>query len=237
MELSPIKNHKILDIVTDKIKDEILSGKYAPGDKLPSEREFIERLQVSRIVVREAFRKLEAVGLLQVKHGVGMFVPETGTTAVYEAFSSALQIQKSTMLEIMRASLIIEPAIARFAAENRTDEHLNALKSNIKNLEMLIKENIPSQHLNVEFHSILAEATQNRILILSMDIITHSISQTVDPTIKNCIIYDDTIHLFWHKKIYKAIEGKKSTETGKLMHQHIDEIYKDIERLIKLDNK
>ena len=51
-------------MVTEKIKEVILGGKYKPGDRLPSEREFIEQLQVSRIVVREAFRKLEANGLI-----------------------------------------------------------------------------------------------------------------------------------------------------------------------------
>jgi len=58
VELTPIKSEKILDMVTDKIKEVILSEKYKPGDRLPSEREFIEQLQVSRIVVREALGSL-----------------------------------------------------------------------------------------------------------------------------------------------------------------------------------
>jgi GntR family transcriptional repressor for pyruvate dehydrogenase complex len=231
MELLPVKNEKILDIVTEKIRDEILGGNYLPGDKLPSEREFIDQLQVSRIVVREALRKLEATGLLVVKRGSGMFVANTDSIVVHDAFSSALKMQKVEVLEILQAGLIIEPVIAELAAQNRTSEHIDALTENVDKAQELIDNGISSHHQNRDFHGIVAEATQNRVLRLSVEAVLHSLANVQNPSEDLVICGDDA--LIWHRKILRAIKERRPKETAKLMRDHITEIQKRLEQELK----
>jgi GntR family transcriptional regulator, transcriptional repressor for pyruvate dehydrogenase complex len=230
MELLPVKNTKLIDVVTKKIRDEILGGSYLPGDKLPPEHQFVDQLQVSRIVVREALRKLEAIGLLTVKRGAGMFVAGSDTTAVNDVLFSVLRIQKVGILEIIQAGLTIEPAIAELVAENRTSEHINALRANVERSEELIKTKVSSHNNNREFHRIIAEATQNRVLKLSVEAVLHVLNSVHGPFgVPTC--GDDA--LIWHSKILQAIEDKKPREAARLMRDHITEVRKGVERVLK----
>ena len=232
MELTPVKTQKILDIVTGKIKEVILSGKYEPGDKLPSEREFIEQLQVSRIVIREAFRKLEANGLLTAKRGAGMFVANIGSSAVHDAFVSALRIQKVNVKEITQARWVIEPVITKLAAKNRGVDNINSIKANIERAQNLLKKGISAHHENMEFHGIIAEATQNRVLRLSVEALLYSL-RDVQGLPENQLVLDNHA-LFWHKEILKAIEERTPKKAADLMGDHIGEVGKDYSLLVGL---
>ena len=72
----PIKQIRASSEVGQQLKNAILDGEYKAGDKLPSERELIELFQVSRTVVREAIKSLEAGGLVEIRQGAtgGAFV-------------------------------------------------------------------------------------------------------------------------------------------------------------------
>ncbi len=229
MDLAPIKKAKLIDIVTNKIRDEILGGSYMAGDKLPPEREFVDQLQVSRIVVREALRRLEATGLLTVKRGSGMFVADHNSTALHDAFSLILKIQKVDALEVIRAGLTIEPAMTELAARNRTAEHISALRTNISKSEELIKSGQSSNNNNREFHRIVAAATQNKVLRLALEAILHVLSVVHGPYgVPTC--GDDA--LIWHRKIMEAIENEKPQQAARLMRDHIAEVQKSVERAL-----
>jgi len=232
VELTPIKSEKILDMVTEKIKEVILGGKYKPGDRLPSEREFIEQLQVSRIVVREAFRKLEANGLLAVKRGAGMFVADIGSVAVHDAFVSALKIQKVNVKEITQARWVIEPVITKLAAKNREADNIKSIKANVERAEDLLKKSISAHHENMDFHGLIAEATQNRVLRLSVEALIHSL-RDVQGVPENQLVLDNHA-LFWHREILKAIEERKPKKAADLMSEHIGEVGKDYGVLVGL---
>lgn len=230
MDLVPVKKAKLIDIVTNKIRDEILGGNYLAGDKLPPEREFVDQLQVSRIVVREALRKLEATGLLTVKRGAGMFVADYDSNALHDAFSLILKIQKVDSLDVIQAGLTIEPAITELAARNRTPEHIAALRTNINKSEELIKKGRSTNNNNREFHRIVGEATQNKVLRLSIEAILHVLNVVHSPHgVPTC--GDDA--LAWHSKILQAIEDKKPKEAARLMREHITEVQKNVEGILK----
>ena len=76
MDFSPVKRLKVAEQVAGSIRDAILGGSYEPGDTLPSERELAGRFEVNRSSVREAIHKLEAWGLVEVRHGGGTRVRE-----------------------------------------------------------------------------------------------------------------------------------------------------------------
>jgi len=227
MDLSPVKRKKTLDVVTDRIREEILSGKYAAGDKLPSEREFVDQLQVSRIVVREALRKLEGSGLLVVKRGSGMFVASAGSRAVHDAVTSALRLEKVKLEEVMQARLMLEPGIAELAAKKRTPEQLKSLKENIEKAQANLDNGITGHYEHVDFHRTLAEATQNRVLRLTVEAVLYSLRNRQDPP--EIQIATDTHALLWHRKILRALEERQPEKTAKLMRDHIMEVRKDFE--------
>src|SRR5919109_98344 len=73
--------------VREQIEAAIDRGDYAPGDRLPSERELVELLGVSRVSVREAIRSLEALGRVDVQHGRGCFVATSRSDRYASSFA------------------------------------------------------------------------------------------------------------------------------------------------------
>lgn len=74
MTFKPIKNQKTYEKIIGQVRNLVAEGGLIPGDRLMSEREMADRLEVSRSTVREAFCALEVMGIIEVRRGVGAFV-------------------------------------------------------------------------------------------------------------------------------------------------------------------
>jgi len=227
MRFSPVKKEKISDVVTEKIKESILSGNFKPGDKFPSERELVDQFQVSRIVIRESLRKLEAIGLLIIKRGSGMFVASTDSGAISDALTTALKMQRVDVDEITEARLTMEPAVARLAAEKMTPENLDALKMNIEDAQGLVNKDSIAKYKDIDFHVLIAEATRNRVVRLSMEAMLNSVRNMDTPG--RFQGERDKAAISYHRKIFKAIKEKNPKKTEELMRKHIIEVREKLE--------
>ena len=78
---SPISSNKLYIQIYNQIREAILSGSYKVGDKLPSEKEFCQMFNVSRVPVREALCALELNGLVDSLQGVGVYVKQSSIAA------------------------------------------------------------------------------------------------------------------------------------------------------------
>ena len=164
ISFQPVKTGKISERIARQIKDTILSGAIKSGDRLPAERELVERFQASRISIREALKNLEASGLLTIKPGSGVFVSEVNSKPMSESLASILRIRKTSINELTEARIFFEPSIARLAAVRITPEELNKLEQNIQETMVVVKSNSPALEKNIEFHSLIAEATHNPVI-------------------------------------------------------------------------
>src|SRR5437667_5601093 len=105
------------------IERAMYEGALANGDRLPSERELGRRFGASRVAVREALRALEHRGMLEVRQGScgGHFVRELDAGVMARDFRTLLRLGRVTAAQLTEARLIIEPEMARLAAERATD--------------------------------------------------------------------------------------------------------------------
>lgn len=102
--------------VRDQLEAAIDRGDYKPGDRLPSERELVELLGVSRVSVREAIRSLEAVGVVEVQHGRGCFVAATRSDRYASSFSRWLAVHRDEALELLKVRGALDELAAEGAA-------------------------------------------------------------------------------------------------------------------------
>lgn len=112
--LTGIRKTATTEQVRDRIEKAISEGEFAPGDKLPSERQFVEMLGVSRVSVREAIRALEAVGMVEVFHGRGSYVAAGRNDAYASSFRGWLVVHRDEVLDLLR----IRGALDELAAES-----------------------------------------------------------------------------------------------------------------------
>jgi GntR family transcriptional repressor for pyruvate dehydrogenase complex len=229
----PVKTGKISERIARQIKDTILSGSMKSGDRLPPERELVEHFQASRISIREALKSLETSGLLAIKPGSGAFVAEINSKPMSESLSSILRIQKTSINELTEARIILEPSIARLAAERMTDEDALKLEKNIEETMKMVRSNSPAPVQNIEFHSLIAESTHNPVITLSMrtmlGVVEEMTLQLTDNLPKR--IENSRHAASYHNKILKALREKDSQRVYELMLKHIFEIQEGLKEI------
>jgi DNA-binding FadR family transcriptional regulator len=157
-----IKRSGVCDEIVKQLQQQIISGKYKIGDKLPSESEMMQELGVGRSSVREAVRILANYGLLRVKQGLGTFVHvDSGT---YLPWYQRLQDADSKDLHEVRQ--LLELKIAEKAAMNRTQKDIDKMTKLLKKRIDAAKKNLAAECIeaDIQFHIAIAEAAKNNIL-------------------------------------------------------------------------
>jgi len=220
---NPIKITKVYEQVIQQIKDMIADGTLKKGDKLPSERELVETLKVSRTSIREALRSMENIGLVECKQGEGNFIRTNIENSLYEPLSIMFMLQESKSQQIVELRLAIEVETAELAARKINFEELEELRLIVDEMKVNEDEDT-SLSLDKEFHYKLAQAAHN-ILILN---IMNAVSSLVDAYIKDArrkiitIKGNKEILAVQHENIYKALTEHNSENAAIAMKVHIN---------------
>uniref|UniRef100_Q0HSY1 Transcriptional regulator, GntR family n=1 Tax=Shewanella sp. (strain MR-7) TaxID=60481 RepID=Q0HSY1_SHESR len=161
----PVKQLRASTEVGQQLKEAIIDGRYKAGDKLPSERELIELFMVSRTVVREAVKILEASGLVEIRQGAmgGAFVKQVDYERLSDACRDLLTMGKMSLPEIVQVRMLLEPQVARLAAKNCTAEQAARLHDANQH-ENDTLEYPDTVYLRSQVHFVLAEICGNRCL-------------------------------------------------------------------------
>jgi GntR family transcriptional repressor for pyruvate dehydrogenase complex len=152
--------------VRNQLEAAIRRGDFAPGTKIPSERELVETFGVSRVSVREAIRSLEALGQVTVQHGRGVFVTDR-RSSVGEPLARWLDLHRDETIELIdvRAALdalAVERAVTRYRASE-----IEAVERAHEDFRAAVEAGAPAEdlvRLDGEFHLAIAEASGNRLL-------------------------------------------------------------------------
>ncbi len=231
----PVRSGKVSELIALQIKNRILSGSLKAGDQLPPERELVVSFRASRISVREALKSLEGSGLLSIRPGSGIFVAEVNSRPMSDSLSTFLRIQKGSLKELTDARIILEPTIASLAAQRAKEEHLLKLEENILDTSLAMESNSPplTSSKNIEFHSLIAECTENPVIALTMktlfDVVKEMTIEIEGNLSKRKVISDRAVA--YHRRILKTLREKDSKKTHELMLRHILEIQEGFRRI------
>jgi DNA-binding FadR family transcriptional regulator len=183
MVFEPIENKRAFELVADKITEAILSGVLKPDEKLPSERELSHQMRVGRSVVREAFRTLELSGLTYTKKGAegGTFVKKPDATNLTRSFSYLIRLGDIDIDQLTEARLLIEKDVVRLVMKkNEKKENYKPADELIATAYSKLKSGQNYKEENLRFHSIIAELSDNPILIMNVQSLMSIISVFVD---------------------------------------------------------
>ena len=220
---SPIKNTKVYEQVMDQIREMIDNGVLKKGDKLPSERDLVEELQVSRASIREALRALEVIGLIECRQGEGNFIKSSFQDNLFEPLSIMYTLEGTNPEDILELRKIMEVEASGLAAKRITDEQLGELKEIMERFENCSDENMNAM-IDKELHYKIAEYSGNVLIFNILRTVSHLIDDFIKDT-RKLIIADQEkkkILLLQHKEIYLAIEMHSSVAARKAMRQHLD---------------
>ncbi|CAI3248780.1 putative transcriptional regulator, GntR family [Clostridium neonatale] len=217
--LNPVKNIKVYEVIMEEIKDIVKKGELKSGEKLPSERELADKLEVSRTSVREALKALTMLGLIESKHGEGNFIKSNFENSLLEPLSIVFLLIGSKNEDIIELRRIIEPEAAGLAAKNITESELRDLKEIMKELNNSLDAEICAQ-LDKKFHYKIAQASGNHLISTIM----FSISSLIEKYIDSSRIHNinKKVIKLQHEEIYKALESRDSKKASEYVKKHLE---------------
>jgi GntR family transcriptional regulator, transcriptional repressor for pyruvate dehydrogenase complex len=211
--------------VEQQLKEAILHGQFAQGDKLPAEAELAQQFGVSRPTIREALGALVSAGLIRKIPGVagGSFVnsvsPDSLSQMLKESMDTTLRLGTLHIGELTEMRRVLEIPSARWAAQHRTEEQLEMLRSIVEQQRTTTIDdpNIPVYDL--AFHTTIGQASGNRLLaafVVAVHGVTHPVEYLkVTPEVGRKTVKQ-------HIRIMAALEAGDSEGAAEAMAVHLD---------------
>jgi DNA-binding FadR family transcriptional regulator len=231
MVFTPVKQNRIAVEIVSQLKAAILAGRFAPDERLPTERELTEQFNVSRVVVREAVRELEITGLVKILQGPtgGAYVTDLSSDHLNKAFLDLFHYRKLSVAELMRTRILIEGEIVRAAATKARADFARRLQEALdaEQDERLNHAEFVSSRIRI--HHILAEMSGNRLLqaiASSLLRLTGDVILVVKPAKK--VIHRPEEHA----EIIRAVLSHDPDASAAAMQRHLENM---AERLVKLE--
>ena len=216
-----VKRASLTKQLIDEIILSIESGELPAGEKMPPEAELAEMLHVSRNSLREALKTLETFGIIQSIHGQGTFLSPTAAQRIPNMELLQLLSDNDDLQNLLDARLVLEPGIAKLAAERRTDADIDALSASLDSF--VSKDN----GVSTMFHVRLSEAAKSPVLHGYLQAIFQKLVYTPYPLLQEKLLpdlHDDEVRE--HREVLDAIIEKDGDSAQELMHMHLKRRFK-----------
>jgi GntR family transcriptional repressor for pyruvate dehydrogenase complex len=216
--LRPVRRNRLYEEVVERLRELIDVQGLRPGDRLMSERELAERLGVSRTSVRQALTALEVTGLVDVRHGGGVFLARA-LDDVLPSLATELASSYEQLPAVIEVREAIETQTARLAARRRTADDLRAMHAAIEAMELTIDSAGDPADSDADFHTAIVKAARNQLL-------THlwaDLSEPIDQTRRASLARPGRPpkSLAAHRLIFAAIEAGDEDAAAKRMREHL----------------
>lgn len=223
--LRPIATTSIHETIQVRIKEYIIANNLQPGDPLPSEMQLAKRLGVSRTVVREALRSLEALGLISSRRGEGRVVSEFNLDPIVQNLGYSMLSDLNNVRDILRVREHLEAGFISEAISAMDEETLNRLRQIVGKMrqkgaagEMYLEEDLA-------FHRTIFLTTGNRLLVELLDVFWHVYQNLREKalTYPKELMDSDVQN---HVAILEAIEARDVERARRLVIDHFGGVHR-----------
>jgi GntR family transcriptional repressor for pyruvate dehydrogenase complex len=208
---------KLSERIAQQILGQIADGALRPGDRLPTESQLLGQLGVGRSTLREALRSLSGMGVLDIRHGHGVYVADGAAQSGLRRLDWGLLLGSREMLDLVEARKALEIQIAQLAAERATESDLVCMRGCLDRLRAATTRQ-DEYAADVDFHLAVAQATQNDVFVRLVrtirELIQHMLWQS--PAQRASRVEE-------HARILRAIEDRDQVAAAQAIHEHFHE--------------
>jgi len=236
-EGAALPKRNVNDSLAAALGCEIIAGLYPPGSRLPNEASLLVRFGVSRPTLREAFRALEAKGLIVSRQKVGTMVRPKAEWHMLDADFLAWHMQAAPtevfVSDVLQLRRIFEPQAAALAAEGRDAAALARIESAYADMEAHKSGDAELIAADVRFHKEILQAGGNRLLGALGSLIEMALVGTFKMGWRSLAIKDDRLHQ--HRDVMQAIAARRPEAARAAMAKLLQESGEDVRRALALD--
>ncbi|MEV5960428.1 FCD domain-containing protein [Kribbella sp. NPDC051952] len=216
-----VVRRSLLDDLATSMLALIAERKLSAGDQFESVRSLADRFKVAVPTVREALRRLEATGAVELRHGSGVYVgPNVGRLVLANPLALAPSAER--LVELLQARALIEPPVAALAASTRDAAALEQMEQDLTTAADLISagDHARLAEVNMDFHRSLAQASGNATLAEVVESVT---VVNVREQLEILHIHGDRqADLDEHRAIFDAVRSGDPDLAELLTREHLD---------------
>lgn len=218
-----VRQSRLSAQVAEQIQNLILQNKLQVGDRLPAERELTEHFQVSRTVIREAIRILEAKGLLESLGGNGTFVRGVNPKDVSDSLGMYISTVGAaiTHKDLMEVRYLFEIQIAKLAAERISTTGIQRLEELLEGMRRTSNDADKFAQYDLDFHLELARATNNQLMEILLDPLIDGLYEERRLASMLPGIAEEAISL--HSAILEKVKARDASGAAQIMQQHLEQ--------------
>jgi len=217
-QLRPVDRKPLYEQVSDRLREFVDVNNLQPGARLMTERELAQQLSVGRSSVREAITALRIQGMVEVRHGDGIYLLRRPEDLISTLATELVEthIDHPYIWETRQA---LETQCARLAATRATPGDLRKLGRSLKTMEAEVAQGDPGLEGDRQFHLGVAESSHNPILIRLLTGIRESLDRTSETSLTRA--GQPAKSLAQHQIIFDAIKARQPTEAADAMLAHL----------------
>ena len=220
--IKAITKKNVTEEVFESLLQLIFKNTWVSGEKLPSEKSLCEQFDVSRITIRSALDRLNALGIIETRHGEGSFVKEVTADNFMLSLYPQIVLDQANIneLQVMEYRQIVECGTASLAIDKYEESDLDELEELLKEMENSKNDYRQFAISDYKFHKKLATLTRNSLICTVFDML----NQLLQDSVMNIVPAIGTDKgIYYHHKILLALRNKDKEGISSIMHKHIQE--------------
>ncbi|MEI6876960.1 MAG: FCD domain-containing protein [Spirochaetota bacterium] len=214
----PLKRTALDVTVRDYVVQFILDNGLQAGDALPPETQLAEVLGVGRSSIREAVKYLQSLGIVEVRHGTGLFVRESNFDPLREIVGYVIRFSTRGLAELGEIRFLLERAAIEEVVSLIGPEDIRRLEDILESWKRADQKNEPCDNLDNEFHQVLYSPLKNNMLIMLLKEFWTAFEQLDDPA-----LHEDKPageELADHRSILEAVKAGDPELSRQLLTKH-----------------
>jgi DNA-binding FadR family transcriptional regulator len=227
MPIQTVDTDRLYRKIARQISELIAAGEFAPGQRLPAERDLAHQLGVSRPSVREALIALEIEGKVEVRVGSGVYVIHSNLASI-----PSFQEEGEGPFETLLARRVVEGETAAWAAKEATPAELAEIRAAVAELQQRCDANQGCDPADRNFHLGIAQAAHNgamaSLVLLLFERGRGAMWRQMEKHFETPAVRTATLRE--HRAILKGIQDRDPRDARTAMHRHLDRVARDFER-------
>jgi GntR family transcriptional regulator, transcriptional repressor for pyruvate dehydrogenase complex len=219
---APVTRQSLSHDIAQRIVHLIQIGQHQPGERLPAISDMARQFGVGSPTLREALKKLETVGVVDIRHGSGVYVGRSPESLVITNPVIEARATKKLLVDLIEARIPIESQTVALAAVNGTDEHLDEMDRLLTRAGRSFDDSTLLTQVNLSFHRQIALASGNVVMHQILDVLSNLFRNEQRLILDIHGRHEDDHRE--HVEIYEALRARDATIAIERMRSHLERV-------------